>query len=355
MEQQTYEQILERMEAAFSERAGFLPDSASDLGIRLRVLAGEIFNLRSGMDWLKRQVFPQTAGGEFLELHAGQKGLSRQGAALASGTLTFSRQSALTYPLTIPLGTICTLEGDEAIRYVTTQAAELDAGALSVTVPAAAEQGGVQANAAAGTVTRMVTPPVGIEAVTNESPFTGGADAETDDQLRARLLQLLRNQSNGANRAFFTNFAMGYDGVYSANTVAAADAAGTVQVYVCGQDGGVPDELLAEIQAGLNAVKEINVTATVANAEEVAADFACRLQPADPYQLSDITAACEAIVRAYAGALQIGEPFVVAQAIQRMMAAGLIENYQLYSYTADVSPEPHQRAVLGTLLLTQMT
>ena len=67
MKEQTYEEILRRMEQVYLEQAGFVPQADSDLGIRLRVLAGEVYNLHSGILWLNREAFPQTATGERLE------------------------------------------------------------------------------------------------------------------------------------------------------------------------------------------------------------------------------------------------------------------------------------------------
>lgn len=55
---ETYESILSRMQGRFQELAGFPADDASDIGIRLKVLAGELFSACTNLDWLKRQVFP---------------------------------------------------------------------------------------------------------------------------------------------------------------------------------------------------------------------------------------------------------------------------------------------------------
>ncbi len=41
---ETYESILSRMQDRFQELAGFPADDASDIGIRLKVLAGELFS-----------------------------------------------------------------------------------------------------------------------------------------------------------------------------------------------------------------------------------------------------------------------------------------------------------------------
>ena len=354
MEEQTYEQILDRMESVYAEEAGFVPEASSDLGIRLRVLAGEVYNLQSGIQWLKRQSFPQTAEGEFLDDHAAQRGLTRKEASLSAGTLTFSRANAVNYALTVPKGTICALGADPAVRFVTTEEAVLPAEMTAVTVPAAAEQGGAEYNAAAGTITQMVTPPVGFEAVTNAAAFTGGAGAESDDQLRRRLQYRFANRSNGTNKAFYTGFALNYDGVYSANTAAVEGEIDSVVVYVCGRDGIVPSELRAKLQEDLNVFKEINVRAAVLNAEERVINIACAVTPSAPYTLEEIKPACEDLLREFITGLYIGEKFMAVQAMQKLMNAGLICNYKLSSSTADVQLEENERAVCGTVTLTTL-
>ncbi len=79
----------------------------------------------------------------------------------------------------------------------------LKGGDFSVSVPAASEEGGAQANAAAETIKLvLVTPPPGVTAVTNRDAFTGGADGESDEELRERVLESCRNIPNGTNSAF---------------------------------------------------------------------------------------------------------------------------------------------------------
>ena len=85
----TYEEIRARMAAEYEAQAGFAPDDASDAGIRIRVLAGEIYTALRMLEAVKDEAFPQTASGEALELHAMERGLSRKPAVRAQGTLTF--------------------------------------------------------------------------------------------------------------------------------------------------------------------------------------------------------------------------------------------------------------------------
>ena len=176
----TKDEIYSRMAEAYAEKAGFDPADAADIGLRLQVLAGEMETVLREVDKVRAAAFPQTAGGEALDLHAGERGLERKPAVQAEGALTFSRATALTYDVDIPAGTVCAASR-AAVEFETTEAATLTAGMLSVTVKARAVQGGRAYNAAIGTVDTLVAPPAGIETVTNETPFTGGTDAETDD------------------------------------------------------------------------------------------------------------------------------------------------------------------------------
>ena len=192
--------------------SGTCDAECSSIGIRLKVLAGELFSACTNLDWLKRQVFPQTAQGIQLDYHAQQRGIQRKSAVRSQGTLEFSREAALLYDVTIPEGTVCAVSQEEGLRFVTTRKGILKAGDFSVSVPAASEEGGAQANAAAETIKVLVTPPPGVTAVTNRDAFTGGADGESDEELRERVLESCRNIPNGTNSAFYREFALQYSG-----------------------------------------------------------------------------------------------------------------------------------------------
>ena len=71
----SYDEFVSAMSRTFTSRAGYSPDEASDIGIRIRVLAGELYNLQSNIQWLKQQVFPQTA----FRLPRTAKGLTAKG------------------------------------------------------------------------------------------------------------------------------------------------------------------------------------------------------------------------------------------------------------------------------------
>ncbi len=355
MEIQRYETILERMKETFRQEAGFEADDASDVGIRLKVLAGEVFSLLHSVDWLRRQVFPQTAQGDYLTMHGQQRGIQRKAALTASGSLTFSRKNPLAYDLTIPLGTICSTEGGTALRFQTTQEAVLKAGYRSVKVAAKAVEAGANSNAAVGTVKVMVTPPAGIESVANEEPFSGGVDGENDEQMRERLLQSYAQVSNGTNAEFYRSFAMQYDGVESVCVVPRENGAGTVSVYLAARGGTPSEELIQRIQTDLNALREINVDVQVKAATKKSVRLACYLKPTADYTFEEIKPICQQALDNYYASLSVGESVFLTHVGKMFLETGVVENYKFYSVSSDTAIAKTEIAVAGTTVLNAMT
>ena len=91
----TYDEIYNRMKSEFSAKSKYDFDEASDAAIRMRVLAGEIFNAMTNIEWLKNQMFVATASGEYLDYFASQRGLERKQAQKAQGEITFFSMNLL--------------------------------------------------------------------------------------------------------------------------------------------------------------------------------------------------------------------------------------------------------------------
>ena len=122
------EEIYQELLEAFAQRAGFTPGEGCDLAVRLWAAAAQIQALEIQTDWVLDQSFPQTAQGIYLDRHGAMRGISRQEALKAAGTLRFSVEMAPVSDLQIPAGTVGMTEA--GIRFQTTEAAVLEAGAL---------------------------------------------------------------------------------------------------------------------------------------------------------------------------------------------------------------------------------
>jgi uncharacterized phage protein gp47/JayE len=335
------------MKKKFTDLAGYSPDDASDIGIRIRLLAGEIYSLGAAVDWLKRQTFAQTASGRELGYRAQERGLSRREPAHAHGTLTFSRDSAVWFDVPVKAGTVCTTAGTNPVRYVTAGDAVLKANTLSVEVPAQAEEGGSAGNTEAGTVTVMVTPPTGIQAVTNASAFVGGEDEESDDALRSRLLQSSAAASNGANAAYYRNYALSCDGVDSVSVVPRANGAGTVALYLGGRGCAPSDAVVSKISEDLNAARENCTLVTVAAAQQVPVSVTASVTAAVGQSSEEVQAACKTAVQNYFCGLGVSEQVVPAALNAALFSTGMIRDCALSVGTASVSQS--QMAVCGAV------
>nr|WP_319489379.1 baseplate J/gp47 family protein [uncultured Caproiciproducens sp.] len=346
----SYNEILTRMQNQFTSFSGYAPDDASDIGIRMKVLAGEVYSISSAIDWLKMQTFAQSAQGDQLDLRAQERGLARKQPFAASGQITFQRGTPLWYDASIPAGTVCSTSGDNPVRYATTEAAILKSGDLSVAVSAKAEQGGRSGNTQPGTITVMVTPPPAIEGVTNQSAFSGGEDSESDSEFRARLMQSYASISNGTNAAFYRECALKYDGVYSVGVVPRENGAGTVSLYLGGRGGTPPAEVISRVQSDLNLLREVNVDVKAAAAQTVPVNINISITPSNAVAEEDALAACERVIRDYFDDLSVGEPVILTALGVRIFASGKIKNY-IYNttVTTDRKMNANQLAVCGTV------
>ena len=107
----TYDEIYNRMKSEFSAKSKYDFDEASDAAIRMRVLAGEIFNAMTNIEWLKNQMFVATASGEYLDYFASQRGIERKQAQKAQGEITFFINEPVENSIFIPKGSMVLLQG----------------------------------------------------------------------------------------------------------------------------------------------------------------------------------------------------------------------------------------------------
>lgn len=332
---EAFETILERMKESYRELSGVPAQDATDIGIRLKIMAGEIHALQAYLAYIERQAFPDTAVGEGLEHHAAQRGLSRRLAEPAKGILTFSRGEALDYDVDIPKGVVCTTAGASPLEFVTTESCILKAGKLSTTAAAEAVVPGQGSNAAEDTVCVLSTIPTGIESVTNTEAFTGGRDKENDDALRARVLACWGFSPSGSNAEFYRRCALACPGVGSASAIPREDGAGTVGVYIRGIDAAADEATLKAVQQELSDKREINVTVTVKHAQEMKKNVDVYVVPVAGCTQEAAQQAAEEAVRRYFTTLRIGDPFMLIQVGQYLLNTGYIANYDFAISTTD--------------------
>ncbi len=108
----------------------------------------------------------------------------------AVGNVTFSRSTPAPATYTIPAGTIVSTAS--GVRFQTTEDATILLGNASVGAQISAMDVGVDGNVAGGSIVLLTVSVLGVEAVTNDAPTSGGAGEETADAQKARFTEFIQ-------------------------------------------------------------------------------------------------------------------------------------------------------------------
>jgi len=173
------------------------------LDVFASVDAGIYHQLLGDLDFLARQIFPDTAEGVFLRRHWSAR-VPPLHAATASGEVYMTGIPGRG----IPAGLLLAAASGE--RFFAEAAARLDADGRAV-VAVRAQDPGSRANLAPGVELSVASAiPAGVDstAVVRGGGISGGADAETDEEYLARVLAYLRNPSRYGKAGDFAAWAM---------------------------------------------------------------------------------------------------------------------------------------------------
>jgi uncharacterized phage protein gp47/JayE len=162
------------------------------------------------IDWLSLQLLPDTAESEWLDRH-GNIWLVNADGTTGRKVATYAQGEVVATGIegfVIPAGTQLSILG---VIYETT--ADITMGSAPTNVAARALTAGSIGNADSGTSVDFISPISGIDAQATVVEMTGGADTETDDQLRARVLFRIRNPPMGGSAADYIEWALSVPGV----------------------------------------------------------------------------------------------------------------------------------------------
>ena len=249
------------------------------LGVLARIHAGGMHGLYGYLDWLAKQLMPDTADLEHLDRHASVWGIDRKAATAAQGQITFTGTDATQ----IPAGTA--IQRSDGALFSSDAIATIAAG--SVLVAITADSSGANANTAANTVFTLVSPLAGINsnATVDASGLTGGADTETDDSLRTRLLARIKDPAHGGKSGDYVTWALEVAGVTRAWVYAQELGLGTVSVRFMMDDAyadGIPQAAdVAAVQAYIDVLRPVTADLTVVAPIADALAFTIQLTPND--------------------------------------------------------------------------
>lgn len=314
----------------------------ADAEVYARVLGGVAHGLYGFIEWLSQQLIYDTAEVEYLERWCSIWGVARIAAAPASGSVTFAVQAGAV----IPAGTV--LQALDGVQYQTT--ADATVSVPTATAPIVAVVAAAAGNRAAGQSLSLVSPVPGVQPTATASLLFGGADIETDDALRARLLTRIQQPPQGGAAYDYTAWALEVAGVTRAWVYPQELGLGTVTVrFVRDNDASlIPDAgEVAAVQAYIDAHRPVTAQLTVVAPVAVPLNFSISgLVPA--------TAAVRAAVEAELADLLLREAkpggTILLSHIRAAISAATDEtDYVLTSPAANVTNTTGNMSTMGTV------
>lgn len=158
------------------------------------------------LDWLALQLMPDTAEKEWLDRHGqiwlvnADGSLGRKNPTFASGTVAFTGTPGIVVPegteLVAPTGELY-----ETLEFITL-------GDAATEVAVKALNPGESSNQPAGSLLAPTTPMSGVSSDVVVVDLRGGTEIETDDQLRARVLDRIRQPPMGGDANDYVQWAM---------------------------------------------------------------------------------------------------------------------------------------------------
>jgi uncharacterized phage protein gp47/JayE len=186
------------------------------------VMSGLAYSVYGYLDYIAREAVPFTATDEYLYAWAALIGVYQKDSTPASGSAQFTGTAGLVLPAGAPL------TRQDGTPYTTTADGTVDATGL-LTVPIVAAVNGAATNADVGVAMSIASPVPGINSGgVTVTPLSGGADQETQDELRTRMLYQYAQPPQGGSASDYVTWALEVPGVTRAWIAASG---GQVQVY----------------------------------------------------------------------------------------------------------------------------
>lgn len=335
----TLRELITQMTTDAEREAGAKQLRQSNLRVLPKVFAYACHGLYGFITWILKQLFPDTAEKQYLERQATIQGIYRRAASKATGTLTVS----YTEGATLPVGTI--FMADDQTRYETT--AEPEVG--SYTVPVQCLEAGTIGNCEEGQTYTLVSPVTGVDAEAVGSEMAGGAEAESDESLRERLLYRLRNPPRGGTDTDYVAWAKEVPGVTRAWCFPKEQGIGTVVVRFATDeltDDGIPTSGMVQIVAD-HIAESAPVTAATTVVAPVAKPVDFRIKDLIPDSES-VRAQVEAELKSlFVREATPGEALLISHIRQAISSAAGEEDFELLEPTADVPAGSTQLLVVG--------
>ncbi|MBX5454333.1 MAG: baseplate J/gp47 family protein [Acidobacteriia bacterium] len=369
---------LQTFSSLVQNAAAFVQGAASGLldlsvGSVLRAVLEANASIGLWLQWLLLLVLNNTRAatsqGPDLDSWMADFALTRLPAVAAMGTVTFSRFSPINSAL-IPVGALVkTGDGTQSFAVIaspnnplfspTQSGYVLGAGVASGLVPVVATTPGSAGNVQAGTVTLLASAIPGVDSVTNSAAFTGGADAESDAAFRARFVAYINSRTQATKAAIgyaISSLQQGLSYTIAENVDTAGNPrAGNFVVTVTNGQANLPESLLAEVSAAIDAVRPVGTSFAVQTPQQIVANVSLSLTLIANTNSAQVSAQVSNSISSYIGGLGIGQALPIARIAQLALDASPfilnVSNISINGQSVDLNPGATGIVVAGNITI----
>lgn len=347
----TAEAIYRRMVSTFLEKTGQALDPGCDLAVRMYAAAAQLETLYQYADWSRRQAFPQTADGTYLDYHGQMRDLTRRAAQKATGTVRILLSEQQPVDLTFTAGMRLLAAND--MEFTLDEGFVMPAGQTLYMAQVTAEQTGPSGNLPATTRLMFMSGPACVQSVSAVQSFTGGADAETDEAFRERIVRSCRPGSNGVNAAYYRAMALSVPGIVACSVIGCARGALTIDIIAADESGVPTQEQLTQITQLVQDRTEVGIDLNVSAPTEVPLNVEVQLRCADGVPFDDAKIAAKQLVRHYFTGRLLGTQIYPSALSHRIFNTGMVKDcvVTLSGLAGDIGPE--ELPTLNSLVITE--
>lgn len=297
--------------------------------------------------------FLEDCTGVYLERFAAEREIYRKEGTKAHGEVTFTGEAGVE----IPAGTLCsTING---LMFITTELGTIGIDG-TVTLPVEAEAVGDKYNILAGYITTMPVAIMDVTGVTNAEKFIGGTEVETDTELLARYLLVLRTPATSGNPYHYMQWALEVEGVGNVRVFPLDNGPGTVGVMPITSSGRAVDEDMIEaVIANIEEKRPIGATVSVYAPAEVMVTVTAEIEITSAVILADVLATYRAMFEAYIKdsvfKLQTVDYYKCLSMFYDIPGVSTVRTFLLNDGTENITVGNKEIQVAGDVSITEVT
>lgn len=316
----------------------------------LSPVANEIAKTYIDLDSILIKAFAQDSYGTWLDKRASEFGVIRKPGVAASGIVKFTGASGTV----ISKGFLITTA--DQLTYATVADITIAAGIATATVQATAT--GLLYNVGIGSINQIVVAQAGVNAVTNITATTGGAEIEEDESLRERLLLKVQTPATSGNAYHYKQWALEVAGVGAAKIFPIWNGPGTVKVCIVDTNMQPANETI--INAAKTHIEEerpIGATVTVSSATMAPVAFTISIKRDGTLSLDEIKTSINESLTKYLKDIAFVSDYVSINKVVSLMMdeKGIsdVTNLLINNGNTSVTIGSEQIAVVGTVTVNE--